>query len=148
MTDGAAALAHPHCGEYACAADGLDLLLCLPAEEARLHDHRLLRQHALAQNLEVARPGDVDDGGLLGVLLVLLARLLRDERPEAVEVDGRAVLRRHVGVHVEVPHANLSEVTWVVLVEVDPVVVLPAGVAAAARVLAVLPDAAVAVRPM
>ena len=42
--------------------------------------------------------------------------------------------------------AHLSEVSRVVLVEVDPVVVLPAGVAAAARVLAVLPDAAVAVR--
>ena len=42
--------------------------------------------------------------------------------------------------------AHLSEVPGVVLVEVDPVVVLPAGVAAPARVLAVLPDAAVAVR--
>ena len=54
MTDGVtAALALPsHCGEYACAADGLDLLLGLPAEEARLHDHRLLRQHALTQNLQ------------------------------------------------------------------------------------------------
>ena len=32
----------------------------------------------LRTHLEVARPGDVDDGGLLGVLLVLLARLLGD----------------------------------------------------------------------
>ena len=59
-------------------------------------------------HLEVSCPGDVDDGGLLGVLLVLLARLLGDERPEAVQVDGGAVLRRHVRVHVEVPHANLN----------------------------------------
>ena len=42
--------------------------------------------------------------------------------------------------------AHLSEVAGVVLVEVDAVVVLPAGVAAAARVLAVLADAAVTVR--
>ena len=62
----------------------------------------------ITTHLEVASPGDVDDGGLLGVLLVLLARLLGDERPEAVQVDGGAVLRRHVRVHVEVPHANLN----------------------------------------
>ena len=32
----------------------------------------------ITTHLEVSRPGDVDDGGLLGVLLVLLARLLGD----------------------------------------------------------------------
>jgi hypothetical protein len=40
--------------------------------------------------------------------------------------------------------AHLAEVTGVVLVEVDAVVVLPAGVTAASRVLPVLANAAVA----
>jgi len=44
---------------------------------------------------------------------------------------------------VELPHTDLTEVTRVILVEVDSVVVLPSGVTATSRMLAVLPDATV-----
>jgi len=47
---------------------------------------------------------------------------------------------------VEVPHAHLAEIARVILVEEGPHVVLAAGVAAAAGVLAVLADAPVARR--
>ena len=49
--------ARSHGREHARAAHRLDLLLGLPAEEARLDDHGLLGQDALAQNLqEMFRP--------------------------------------------------------------------------------------------
>jgi hypothetical protein len=51
--------------------------------------------------------------------------LLGDEGPELVQVDGGAAVVGNVGVHVEVPHAHLSEVPGVVLVEVDPDRVYP-----------------------
>jgi hypothetical protein len=46
--------------------------------------------------------------------------LLGDKGPELVQVDGGAAVVGNVGVHVEVPHAHLSEVPGVVLIEVDP----------------------------
>ena len=52
---------------------------------------------------------DVDDGSLVCDLLVLFPRLVRDEWPQAVNVDGGAV-ELVVGL-VEVPHAHFAEVT-------------------------------------
>ena len=88
--------------------------------------------------------------------------LLRDKRPELVQVYSRLVEVGVVGVHVEVPHTNLnnkchigiqgffsscdgwvgnlSEVSRMVLVKVDPVVMLPTSVSATSRVLPVLSD--------
>merc|ERR1719316_519116 len=128
--------------EHADAAGRLDLLLCLPREVAGLDDDGLLGHLALAQDLEVARLDHVDDRRLVLVVGVEGARLLGDEGPELVHVDGRAVLP--VLDQVEVPHTDLSEVPGVVLVEVDAVVVLASRVPAAAGVLAVLSDAALA----
>ena len=51
---------------------------------------------------------DVDDGRLVALLLLgVLARLLRDEAPQLVEVDGGTPLS--VGLQVEVADALLSE---------------------------------------
>merc|ERR1719316_2410727 len=132
--------------EHADAAGRLDLLLCLPREVAGLDDDGLLRHLALTQDLEVARLDHVDDRRLVLVVGVEGARLLGDEGPELVHVDGRAVLP--VLDEVEVPHAHLPEVPGVVLVEVDAVVVLAAGVPAAAGVLPVLADPALAGRDL
>ncbi len=132
-------------GEDASAADGLDLLLGLTRKEPRLDDDGLLGKAALAQHLEESGAGDVDDGRLFRVLLVLNPRLLADQRPQLVDVNGRTVLIRLVGVNVEVPHADLTEVARMVFVEVDSVVVLTAGVSATSGMLAVFADAAVAV---
>merc|ERR1719220_534910 len=48
-----------------------------------------------------------------------------------------------LGVHVEVPHSHLSEVTRMVFVKVNPVVMLTTSVSATSRVLPVLSDPAV-----
>jgi hypothetical protein len=89
------------------------------------------------------RLGDIDDRDLvlLAGLGVLLAGLLGDERPHAVQVDRGAVVLV-LGV-VEVPHADLAEVARVVLVHQNAVVVLATGITAATRMLPVLADAAV-----
>lgn len=43
------------------------------------------------------------------------------------------------------PHANFAEVTWMIFVKVDPVVMHASSIPAASWVLAVLTDATVAV---
>jgi hypothetical protein len=37
-----------------------------------------------------------------------------------VQIDGWAAIVGNVGMHVEIPHAHLAEVPWVILVEVYP----------------------------
>lgn len=125
--------------------DSLDLFLSLSGEKPGLDDNGLLGQSALAQNLEESGPGHINDWRLLGVLLVLGPGLFGHQRPQFVHVDGRTVLVGLVGVHVEVPHAHLTEVTGMVLVEVDAVVMLTSSVSATSGMLAVLADAAVTV---
>merc|ERR1711963_1193868 len=99
---------------------------------------------ALAQDLVVAGSHTVDDWGHLSLGLVLLAGLLGDERPDAVQVHGRAV--ELLLCLVEVAHADLAEVARMVLVPVDAVVALATSVTATTRVLPVLADTAVTVR--
>ena len=96
-------------GEDASATHRLDLLLGDPGEESCLDDDGLLGQVSLAQNLEHSGAGAVDDGRLLGVLLVLGASLLGHQSPKLVQVDGGAVLDGGVSVDVEVPHTDLEE---------------------------------------
>ena len=121
----------------------LDLSLSFLAEELGLDDDGHVGEGAVAHELVVAVGGDVDDGRL-AVLCVLGRRkhVLAHERPELLEVQRGAVLA--VPEEVEPAHAHLTEVTRVILVEQDPVVVLPARVTAAARVRPVLADAPVA----
>ena len=55
--------------------------------------------------------GEVDHGGLAGVLLGLLLSLLRENAPQLVQVHGGAVVE--VALQVEVSHTDLTEVTGV-----------------------------------
>ena len=105
-------------------------------EELGLHDERL-RHLALAEHLEIARVGHIDDRRLAGGGVDVA-----DEGEQAVDVDGRAVVA--VAHEVEMAHAHLAKVARVELVEESAVVVLATGVTAATRVRAVLADAAVA----
>ena len=68
----------------------LDLVLGSVREELCLHDHRLLGENALAQHFVVAGANDVDNGRLLGHLLVLLSRLLSHQRPQPANNANRA----------------------------------------------------------
>lgn len=47
------------------------------------------------------------------VLGVVLSRLMADDGPQLLDVDRRAVLLQAGLLHVEVPHAHLTEVTRV-----------------------------------
>lgn len=49
---------------------------------------------------------------------------------------------------VEIPHAHLTEVTWVVLVEVDAMVMLTAGVTSTSGMLTVLANTTMTVAHM
>ena len=126
--------------QNASTSNRLNLFLCDSGEEPGLDDDRLLREHSLAQNLEDSSPGAVDDRGLVLDGGVLGPSLLRDQRPQLVEVDGGTAVVGDVGVDVEVPHTNLPEVSRMVLVKVDPVVMLSTSVTTTSGVLAVLPN--------
>ena len=127
---------------HTCTTNFLDLLLRSLGEELSLHNDSLLRQTALAENLEEARLGDIDHwhdtlGGNLG-LGELLAGAGWDQSPEAIEVHSRAMVRV-LGL-VEVTHTDFTEEARVVFVEIDTVVMLATRVTATTRVLTVLAD--------
>merc|ERR1719392_400292 len=113
----------------------LDLFFGNAREKPGLHNDGLLGKNTLAQDLAVTSPRNVNHWSLVFHSSVLQSRLFRDERPELVKVHSWLVEVRVVRVHVEVPHANLSKVTRMVLVKVDPVVVLATSVSATSRVL-------------
>ena len=96
--------------------------------------------------LEVTSSGAVNDGCLLVISSVLGPGLLGDEAPQLVKVDAGLDQVGVVGVHVEVPHANLSKVSRMVFVKVDSVVVLSSSVSTTSRMLPVLANPSVSVR--
>merc|ERR1712128_73511 len=110
--------------ENADAAGGLDLLLSLTREETSLDDDGLGGETTLAEDLEEATLGDVNDGGDGG--------LLGHEAPQLLDVHRAAVTR--VVVLVEVAHTDLTEVTGMVLVKVDTVMMLTTGKTATSTV--------------
>jgi len=89
----------------------------------------------------------VDDGSLGALLLLQLGELLgSDQGPELVQVDLGPELV--LATQMEVPHAHLAEVTRMVFVEVDAVMVHATSVTATSGMLAVLADTAVTVAHM
>ena len=74
--------------------------------------------------------------GLVGLGGVVGPHLLADQGPHLVDVDGGASVL--VPLQVEMTHANLSEVSGMVFVEVDPVVMLTTSVTTTSRMLTVL----------
>jgi len=117
-----------------------DLALSLGADVAGTDNDRDLGKTALAEELGVAVGQEVDDGGGVGVGAadVLLASLGGDKGPKLLNVESRSPLV--VAEEVEVPHADLTEVTGMVLVQVGAVVVLTTGHTTTTRVLSVLAD--------
>ena len=86
----------------------------------------------------------VNDGSLVLDGLELLESLLRDERPELLDVHSVAVVG--VSTEMETSHTNLTEVTRVVLVKVDSVVMLTTGLTTTTGMLSVLAYTTVTVR--
>lgn len=116
----------------------LDLLLGLLRERASLDDHWALWEVAAADNVEVAEGGNVDDWGIVRILLLqeFLTLSLWNQRPKSVHVDGLGVDL----VSVVVAHTKLTEVAWVILVEHDALVMFTTCLSATRGVLSVPAD--------
>merc|ERR1719402_1708945 len=127
-------------GEDAGSAGLLDLLLGRGAEELGLDDHRQLGQMSFAQDFEEAGFADVDDRRFS---LNRRSLIFGQEGHQLVEIDNGAM--QLVPLQVESPHTDFAEVTRMVLVEVNSVVMLSSGVTATTGMLAVFADASVAV---
>merc|ERR1712170_40126 len=125
-------LAHSTCS--------LDLSLSFLAEKLSPNNDGGGGACSLAKNLEVTSLSHVNNGGGSGVSGLLL--LLRQKRPQAINVDHRAV----VGVLLiaKMTHTYLTEVTRMVFVKQNTVVVLTSSVTATTGVLPVLSNATVA----
>jgi len=104
----------------------------------------LLGHETLTQDLEEASLHAVNDGCLILDVLVLKTSLLGDERPELLDVDSLTMVS--VSTKVEASHTNLSKVTGVVLVEVDPMMVLTTGLTTTTGMLSMLAYTTVTVR--
>merc|ERR1712111_85928 len=81
---------------------------------------------SFAKYLEITSTGDINDRSDVSLLLVVLASLFGYQRPQVVEIQRRAVVT--LLCQVIVTHTNLSEVTWMVLVPIDSVVMLASGI--------------------
>merc|ERR1712126_477592 len=127
-------------GEDASAASLLDLLLGESAEELGLDDHGQLGQMPFAEDFEEASFADVDDGSLARNRRPLI---FRKQGYQLIQIDDGAV--ELVPLQMVRPHADFSEVTRMVLVEIDSVVMLATGVTATTGVFAVFSDATMTV---
>jgi hypothetical protein len=116
--------------------NSLDLLLGSAGNETGLDNDGLLRETTLGKDLAESGTKSVNDGNDLGVLGSILAGLHRDEGPEGVQVDNGAVLA--VAGQMEATHTDLTEVTGMVLVHVDAVMVLTTSKTTSSGMLAVL----------
>lgn len=74
-------------------------------------------------------------GFALCIILILQPGLLTDKGPQPVQIDTGAPLR--VFAQMVVPHAQFTEITGMVFVEIDAMVMHTTGVTATSRVLAV-----------
>lgn len=94
----------------------------------------------LAEHLEESLLANVQDGGLAGDGNALV---FREEGYQLVQVDDGTV--KLVSLQMVSSHADLTEITRMVFVEIDSVVMLTTGVTATSRMLAVLSDATMTV---
>jgi len=107
-------------------------------------DDGLVWQLTTSQNLEDTGLGDVDDGDLVCLCLVVLAGILGDQRPHLVDVDSGAEVG--VPLQVENSHTVLAEIARVVFEEVDAVVMHATSVTTTSRVLSVLSNTSMTCR--
>ena len=119
----------------------LDLLLSKLANKLGSDDQWLLWELSLSEDLEVSVVGHINNWGSRGVLGGLCTGIISDEGPDLVQVDDWAEVL--VLVQVEVTHTNLSEVTWMVFIEHDSVVMLSSCITATSWMLSMLSNTTV-----
>jgi len=132
--------------EHARSTHRFNFLLRGATEKLGLDDDRLIRKMTLAEHFVVAGSNDVDDGRNFFLGLVLKPRLIRDERPESVDIESwTPVLLLS---HMKVTHAYLAKVTRMVFIKVDAMMMLTASITATSGMLPVLTNTAVTVAHM
>jgi len=118
----------------------LDLLLSQLGERSSSNNDWLLWKVTLTKDLEDTSLLAINDWDLSG-LSVRDSGLLRNEGPNLLNVDGWAVIS--VASEMEMSHTNLTEITRVVLIEVDSVVMLTTGLTSTTWMLTMLTNTAV-----
>ena len=129
----------------ACSTDSFDFFLGHSGKESGLHYDWLLGLNTFAEDFEVACTTDVDDRDFLWIAGPQTS-LLSDKRPKLVQVDGRTVFVGHIGMNMKVSHADLSQVSRVVLVKVYTVMMLDTCIATATRMFPMLANTTMSVR--
>lgn len=113
-------------GKNACTSSSSDLLLSSLREKLCFHNNGLLRKTSFAENLKVTLFSHVQYWSHVRLVLVSNTDVLGDKCPDFVQVDGRAV-ELVVGL-VKISHSNLPEVSRMVLVKVDAMMMLASSV--------------------
>jgi len=132
-------------GEDANAAGSLDFLFGLFAEESGFDDDWLVWHLTFSQDFVDLVGGAIDNWGF-GFAGKLLSDVFADQTPQVVNVDGWAEVL--VLLQVKVSHTDLTEVTWMVLVKIDSVMMLTTGETSSTWMLSVLTDSSVTVRDL
>ena len=129
--------------ENARTSGSFDLLLGLFAEELGLDDNRDGRKRPVSENLVKSSLGHVNDGSFSAVLssLCLLSDVLGDESPQFGKVESRS--ERDITLEMKVSHTDLSEVTRMVLIEQNTMMMLSSRVSSSTWMLSVLSDTSV-----
>ena len=135
-------------GQDASSTNSFDFFFCYPRKESGLHNHWLFGQHTSTEDFEVTSTADVNNRRFLIILLVFNSGLFGNKGPQLVQIDGRTVLVGSVGMDVEVPHTDFAEITWMVLVKVDTMVMLTTSVTATSGMLPVFTNATMTMRNM
>ncbi len=115
-------------------------MFCQSGEEFGLDNDRNINL-SVSKKLEVSVLYQINDGGLSSSVLSGLIVTFPGDVEDLVEVDRWAV--GSVFQDVELTHTDLTEVTRVIFIHENSVVVLSSGVTATARVLSVLSDTSV-----
>merc|ERR1740129_501273 len=135
-------------GQDASSTNSFDFFFCYPGKGSGLHNHWLFGHHTSTEDFEVTSTADVNDRCFLIILLVFNSGLFGNKGPQLVRIDGRTVLVWSVGMNVEVPHTDFAEITWMVLIKVDTMVMLSTGVTATSGMLPVFTNATMTMRNM
>lgn len=126
--------------QQACTSGFLDLLFCQLGEEFCLDNNRN-SDLSISKELEVSLGYKVDHRGLAASVLCCLINTLTGNIEQFVDIDGRSEVS--VSQQVKLAHTDLSEITRMVFIHHNTVMVLATSITATTWMLTVLSDTTV-----
>mmetsp|Transcript_18006 Transcript_18006/g.20447 ORF Transcript_18006/g.20447 Transcript_18006/m.20447 type:complete len:202 (-) Transcript_18006:62-667(-) len=127
--------------QYTDSTGALDLLFSEFAEEFGFNNDGLFGQISLSENLEETGLNDIDDGGFVGLVSVVLTGLFGNQSPQFIEIDSGAVVL--VLGQMEFSHSEFTEMSGMILPEQSSVVMLSGALTTTSRMLSVLSNTTV-----